>query len=137
MKAQRRLKTCDHIGLFSDNPKKLINFYVKKLGFEKEKEDLISKDTIYSIFGISLECRLIRLSAPGIKIEIFSSKDKPKRKKFKRIKGINHWGLSTGDRQIFLKKLIKRKVKIVTIKRNSHKVYFIRDPERNLIEIRD
>lgn len=131
------IKTCDHIGLFTDNPKRLIDFYTNKLGFKKEKEDLISKDIINSIFGITLECRLIRLSAVSIKIEIFSPSLKSGRQHSKRLSGVNHWGLSTGNREMFRKKLIKHKVKIITVERNSHKVYFIKDPQNNLIEIRD
>lgn len=137
MKGNKNNKSCDHIGLFSRHPKKLINFYVEKLGFKVEKQDIVSKAIINSIFGIDLECRLTRLSLGRIKIEIFSPSFSPKRTKFSKLEGINHWGFSTGDRRRFCQKLIKDKVKIITIERNSHKVYFIKDPQDNLIEIRD
>jgi len=83
---------CDHIGLFTNNPERLIKFYTEKLEFKKEKDDTLSESITKPIFNISVDCRLIRLKdANGAKIEIFQpiAITLPERKE--NLSGYNHW----------------------------------------------
>lgn len=51
--------------------------------------------------------------------------------------GYNHWGLRVNNRVAFCRSLKKKRVKVIEITRNNRKVYFIKDPDGNLIEMRD
>jgi catechol 2,3-dioxygenase-like lactoylglutathione lyase family enzyme len=131
------LKTCDHIGIFTTHYKRMVDFYMNKLGFNKEKEELLSKTIMKSIFGISSDCKFVRMAAGDIKIEIFSPINKTFRRKFDHTGGYNHWALCVGKREKFLQILKREKVKILEVKRNDHSVYFIHDPDGSKIEIKE
>ncbi|MGB8656595.1 MAG: VOC family protein [Candidatus Zixiibacteriota bacterium] len=127
---------CDHIGIFTDNCKRLVDFYIKKLGFKKEKEEILSESLMKSVFQITSDCKLLRLVLGSTKIEIFC----PKSVRLKRIKGgvgYNHWGLCVEDSEKFCKRIKRKKVRVTEVKRNGHSVYFVHDPDGNRIEIRD
>ena len=128
---------CDHLGIFTQDPERLIRFYTQKMGFDREKDSLIPRSVIEPIFGIADDCRLIRLALKNLKLELFSPLKASLKKPCNRTAGYNHFGLSTGSRDDFCRKLRRKKVKIIAVKRNSHKVYFVKDPDGNLIEIRD
>ncbi|MCK4251524.1 VOC family protein [candidate division WOR-3 bacterium] len=130
-------KACDHIGIFTNDSKKLEDFYIKALGFKKEKESILSKQIVKSIFGTSSDCKFIKLVSGNMMIEIFEPISSRLRKKFNNIVGLNHWGYCVGDRKKFVKKLRQKKVNIIEIKRNDHIIYFITDPDGNRIEIRE
>jgi catechol 2,3-dioxygenase-like lactoylglutathione lyase family enzyme len=134
---QKIFKTCDHIGIFTNDYKRLVDFYIKKLGFEKEKEEILSKTIMKSIFGIFSDCKFVRMASGDIKIEIFSPINKTSRRKFDHTDGYNHWALCVGKREKFLQILKRKKVKILEVKRNNHLVYFIHDPDGNKIEIKE
>jgi len=42
-----------------------------------------------------------------------------------------------GNREAFVQKMKEKGVAIIEVQRNDHLVYFIKDPDGNLIEIRD
>jgi catechol 2,3-dioxygenase-like lactoylglutathione lyase family enzyme len=129
-------KKCDHIGIFTTHYKRMVDFYMNKLGFNKEKEELLSKTIMKSIFGIFSDCKFVRMASGDIKIEIFSPINKTSRRKLDHTGGYNHWALCVGKREKFLRILKRKKVKILEVKRNDHSVYFIHDPDRNKIEIK-
>jgi len=131
---ERILNTFDHIGIFTDNYKRLVDFYVKKLGFEKEKEELLSKSLMKPIFGIALDCKFVRLTSGSVKLEIFSSTTPTLKRRFNHVVGYNHWALSIVNIGRFFQKLKRKKVNILEVKRNDHSVYFINDPDGNKIE---
>ena len=127
---------CDHIGIFTTNYKRLVDFYVGKLGFRKEKQDVLPRTIVQPIFGLAGDCDVVRLESGGFKIEIFQPR--PARlKKRTGIFGCDHWGFCVGDRKRFCQRLKRKKVKVIEVKRNSHIVYFAQDPDGNRIEIRD
>lgn len=134
---ERILNTFDHIGIFTNNYKRLVDFYVKNLGFEKEKEELLSKSLMKPIFGIASACKFVRIASGNVKIEIFSPIDLTPKKRFSQEAGYNHWALCIADRDKYFQKLKRRKVKILEVKRNDHSVYFITDLDGNKIEIKE
>ena len=137
--------TCDHIGIFTSNAKRLVSFYKKKLDFkEQRKKEVLPKSLIKLIFGISSECNFIKLvpssvkkeKRPGVIVEIFEPTSKRFKKKTSDITGLNHWGYRVGDREKYCRKLKKKKIKVIEVKRGDHRAYFIKDPDGNRIEIR-
>jgi catechol 2,3-dioxygenase-like lactoylglutathione lyase family enzyme len=134
---QRIPNTFDHIGIFTYQYKKLVDFYIKKLGFEKEKEEILSKSIMEPIFGIKSDCKFGRLSLGDMKIEIFSPIKATSRKRYNHAIGYNHWALCVTEREKFFQKLKRRKVKILEVKRNDHSVFFLNDPDGNKIEIKE
>ena len=128
---------CDHIGIFTNDSRKLLNFYIKKLGFRKEKESILPKSIVKSIFGISCDCKLIKLASGNMMIEIFEPVSFRMRKRIKSSIGYNHWGYCVANRKKFIQKLKQKKVNVIEVKRNDHIVYFITDPDENRIEIRE
>ena len=127
---------CDHIGIFTNNPGKLVKFYTDKLGFTKEKEDMLSRSIMESIFGVLADCSLIRLGLGNVKIEIFAPVSVMENK-IDNIFGYNHWGFVVPDRNKFLDELKNSGVDIIEVKRDGRSVYFIKDPDGNRIEIRE
>jgi hypothetical protein len=100
----RIAEMCDHLGIFTNNYKRLVDFYIKKLGFKKEKEEILSGSLMRSVFQITSDCELVRLAVGNAKIEIF----RPKSVRLKRIKGgvgYNHWGFCVEDVEAFCKKI--------------------------------
>jgi catechol 2,3-dioxygenase-like lactoylglutathione lyase family enzyme len=141
-----RAGSCDHVGLFSNDAARLARFYCGHLGFSIEKEDILPTSIMKPIFGLADSCRLVKLTAggtgrrdssPPLKIEIFQ----PLRTRLSRrrngIVGFNHGSFSVGDRIKFVQGLRSGDVPIIEVRRNGHRVFFIRDPDGNRIEIRD
>jgi len=128
---------CDHIGMFTNNSKRLVDFYTKNLGFKKGKTTILSKSIIKPLFGIPTDCKFIKLVSEDVMIEIFEPILIRGRKRINNIIGYNHWGYWVGDRIKFVQKLKRKKVRVIKVKRDSHSVYFITDPDGNRIEIRD
>jgi catechol 2,3-dioxygenase-like lactoylglutathione lyase family enzyme len=139
---------CDHIGILTNNASKLADFYIHKLGFKKEKQEILPASLAKPIFGISSDCQFIRLASAkidsarsslrskGIKIEIFQPRSLCFSDKL-MVRGYNHWGFCVNDKKKFCQELKRKKVRIIEAKRNGHSVYFIKDPDGNRIEIRD
>ena len=130
-------KACDHIGLFTNDSKRLEDFYIKVLGFKKEKESILSKQIVKSIFGTCRDCKFIKLVSGNMMIEIFEPVSSRLRKKFNNIVGLNHWGYCVANKEKFIQKIRRKKANIIEVKRNGQSVYFVTDPDANRIEIRE
>jgi len=130
-------KSCDHIGIITNNYRKLVSFYTEKLEFRVEREEKLSKSVMRSVFGLASEGEFIRLVAGNAKIEIFRTIGGCLRKNDNRNCGYNHWAMHVGDQNSFLRELRRKGVRIIQIKRNDHSVYFMKDPDGNRIEIKD
>ena len=135
MKAQKK-NSCDHIGLFTANARRLVSFYTRKLGFQKTKEQILSRDLSRAIFGVAADCRFLRLMGGEAMIEIFEPMRGRVAKRRNNAAGINHFGLLVTDRDAFLRRLRERKVPVLEIDRNGRSTHFISDPDGNRIEIR-
>lgn len=127
---------CDHVGLFTTNAGRLVNFYTRKLGFQKTKEQTLPRDVTRAIFGVAADCRFLRLMGGEAMIEIFEPLRGRVTKRRNNAAGINHFGLLVTDRDAFLRRLRERKVPVLEIDRNGRSTHFISDPDGNRIEIR-
>jgi catechol 2,3-dioxygenase-like lactoylglutathione lyase family enzyme len=128
---------CHHIALLTNNLKRLVHFYVKKLGFRKEKESSAPKRVMGPAFGLYKDCRLAKLRRGRIRLEIISlSSGRFKPRARDRI-GYSHWAYGVKNRTKFCKDLQKKKVNIIKIKRNGNFVFFLKDPDGNRIEIQE
>jgi catechol 2,3-dioxygenase-like lactoylglutathione lyase family enzyme len=130
-------KSIDHIGIITSNYRRLVNFYSRKLGFKVMKEEKLSASVMRSVFGLASEGAFTRLVSGNARIEIFRITSGVLKNKTNATIGYHHWAMHVGDKSRFVNKLIKKGVRIIHIKRNSHVVYFIQDPDGNRIEIKD
>jgi len=134
MKSNHR---CDHIGLYTNHSKKLVDFYTKKLAFKKIKEEKLERSIFEQIFGIAVDCHFIRLMSDSVMLEIFQPIARRARECIRNNVGINHWGYCVDNRELFVRRLRKQRVPVIEIKRKDHLVYFVADPDGNRIEIRE
>ena len=136
---------CDHIGFFTNDSARLVGFYRDKLGFSVEKEELLPPSVMRPVFGLPHPCRLIKLTAPAaklseqppLKVEIFHPVGLRLPRRRNGIVGCNHFSFTVKDKVRFLRKLRTRDVPVIEVRRNSHSVFFIKDPDGNRIEVRD
>lgn len=135
MKDEIRL---NHVGIFTTHHKRLLNFYFSALGFKKEYQALLPSEVMRPVFGMPRECHMVKLVRDDIALEIFWLSDYKLKRAGGWVSGYNHFGLEVKNRERFLKQLgAKLRVKIIKVDRSGHFVYFIRDPEGNLIEIKE
>jgi catechol 2,3-dioxygenase-like lactoylglutathione lyase family enzyme len=114
----------------------MIQFYVGKLGFEMEKDETLPPSIAERIFHISSGLRFVRLICNDVKVELFEPLQERYGERSDLCHGYHHWGFVTGDREAFSERLKREGVDVVELDRDGHMVYFARDPDSNLIEIR-
>lgn len=125
-----------HIGVFTNNPRELAQFYTEKLGFKKEGTKIVPENLMKGIFDILRSCKLTKLKYGQIVIEIISPQDNNKLKqKENDITGYNHWSLGVEDKEVFCQELINKGVSVMRIENKGRFVCFVKDPDGNLIEI--
>jgi catechol 2,3-dioxygenase-like lactoylglutathione lyase family enzyme len=124
-----------HIGLFSQYPEELVEFYTGKLGFERIDSKTISKEWMTRIFGLPEMTQMIKLRAGPLVIEVFSSPKIRTEGHGTRFAGYNHWGLGVVNKEAFVQELERKGVPVLKLEGKGRFVYFIKDPEDNLIEI--
>ncbi len=127
---------CDHIGIFTKDAERVIKFYKTILGFKLVSSERLQSDIVKEIFKINSSCCFYRLKFEEFILEIFEPHKKTKVDKKGNLFGIHHFGFKVIDRERFIGYLKKKRIKVITIKRDNHKVYFIKDPDGNMIEIR-
>ncbi len=128
---------CNHIGLFSQNPEILVPFYTDKLGFKHQESKSISKEWMTQIFGLSAECQLIKLRFGSAVVEIFVPQSGELGSKITPSAGYNHLGLVVEDKELYVLKLESNGVQVLKLKGTGRFIYFIKDPEGNLIEVNE
>jgi catechol 2,3-dioxygenase-like lactoylglutathione lyase family enzyme len=126
---------CHHFGILARNPKKLKEFYIKKLGFEEGETRLLPADLVNQIFSIPSPCYLTKLKRDSLVLELFSLTDMDTENRKSVTAGYNHWGLGVEDKERFVEDLKQNGVLVMEIEHSSRKIYFVKDPEGNLIEI--
>lgn len=127
--------SCDHIGLFTQNPGILVPFYTDKLGFVYLGTKSISKEWMRRIFGVPAECKLIKLSYDTAVVEIFVPQSGKLEAMIRPARGYNHWGLGVDDKESFVRELERRGVSVLKLEGSGRFIYFVKDPEGNLVEI--
>lgn len=126
---------CHHFGILARNPEKLEEFYVKFLGFEEGETRLLPAELVNKIFGIPSPSYLTKLRRDSAILEIFSLTDLRASARDKTASGYNHWGLRVEDKERFVKDLKHKGVPVMEIEHSGRMIYFVEDPEGNLIEI--
>ncbi len=128
----------NHIGIFTAHPKRLLNFYTCALGFTTSQEAVLPKRIVYGIFKLRKECTMVKLFKDAVCLEVFWLKEYKLKPNIKGAIGYNHFGLGVENRDAWLMRLIREfKVEVTKIKRGDHYNYFIRDPDKNIIEIKE
>lgn len=128
---------CHHIGLFTGNPEKILPFYTEKMGFEQHETKIVSKEWMTRIFGMPAACRLIKMRLGSAVLEIFVPEDGGEKLAPRSFPapGYNHWALSVKDKRGFVRGLERKGVSVLKLEGTGRFIYFVKDPEGNLIEI--
>jgi catechol 2,3-dioxygenase-like lactoylglutathione lyase family enzyme len=126
---------CHHFGILSKNPEKLKKFYTESLGFEEGETRLLPADLVDQIFSIFSPCYLTKLKRGSVLLEIFSLTDLQTHEREWTTVGYNHWGMGVEDKERFVQDLKQKNVPVMEIEHSGRMIYFIKDPEGNLIEI--
>jgi catechol 2,3-dioxygenase-like lactoylglutathione lyase family enzyme len=126
---------CHHFGILARNPDKLKEFYVKYLGFKEGEARLLPADLVDQIFSIPSPCYLTKLSRGSLVLEVFSLTNIDTQERKSATVGYNHWGMGVEDKGQFVKDLKQNGVPVIEIQHSDRMIYFIKDPEGNLIEI--
>lgn len=127
--------TCHHLGIFTNDPQSLVKFYKEKLGFEEGETKLVARDLMDQIFGIPSPCTLTKLKLGQSVLEIISPQDLNLKSRESDFSGYNHWALEVVDKEKFCQELRQKGVTVLEVEREGRKIFFIKDPEANLIEI--
>ena len=128
-------KTCNHIGLFAENPASLIDFYVDTLGFERGEVRDVSAELMRPIFGLDADAVMTKLLYGEVTIEVFDFPGIAPDTRSDRTPGLNHWGLNVEDKAAFCDAAEARGAEIIRVPRGDRFILFIRDPEGNRIEV--
>lgn len=128
------LATSNHIGLITRRPEAIINFYTSVLGFEQGESRTLSRDMMEAIFDIQAEGKMTKLQFGKVVLEVFSCEGKLKDKDVYGC-GYNHWGLSVDDKEAYINDKEAAGAFISRIKYKDRFIYFIKDPDGNLIEV--
>ena len=126
---------CHHFGILARNPEKLKEFYIEKLGFEEGETRLLPADLVDQIFSIPSACYLIKLKRGSLVLELFSLTEMETEEKKSATSGYNHWGLGVENKERFVEDLKQLDVSVMEIQHSGRTIYFVKDPEGNLIEI--
>ena len=124
-----------HIALLTNNPRKLVNFYTKKLDFKIEKTSLAPAEVIEPIFGIKKPGILVMLAKKSIRLEIISLKSHSFKPTACNRAGYSHWAYGVKNKESFCKHL--KGVTVIKVQKAKRYIYFIKDPDANLIEIQE
>jgi catechol 2,3-dioxygenase-like lactoylglutathione lyase family enzyme len=126
---------CHHFGILTRNPEQLKEFYVRFLGFVEGETRLLPAELVNKIFRIPSPCYLTKLSRDSAHLEIFFLTDVEAGERKRAAVGYNHWGMGVEDKERFVNELKLLGAPVMEIEHSGHMIYFVEDPEGNLIEI--
>jgi len=112
-------------------------FYSEILGLPHLQTSSLSPQISEALFGEKLPAQMETFGVEGGVIEIFYLEGKFQVNLDPRRPGINHFALEVNDRKEFCRQMEQWGVEAITLNRNGHLVYFLKDPDGILIEIRD
>ena len=118
-----------HIALNYTNKKQANSFFKEILGLALIKNFNVSKKLAKQIFNISEEVKVFVYGNDNIKFEIFITKQK-------QLHIFNHVCIKIDDKNEFINRCNKYKLKPYYVKKEDKKLLFIRDHSKNLYEIK-
>jgi catechol 2,3-dioxygenase-like lactoylglutathione lyase family enzyme len=122
----------NHIGLYNSSLSHSEKFYRQLLGLENIYQFQISKDLAKNIFGLENDYQVVIYGNSQLRMEIFIGEGQ------KQITPtINHICLNVENMVNFLEKCREMEVEINTVKRNDREIFFIKDYDGNLFEIKE
>lgn len=126
-----------HIGIVCSDIKKSEQFYTEYFGLKRARETTVPSAETNKIFGINSAAHIIALSAEnGSEIELFEFPDAKPPKPSQG--GISHLALFVGNRREYHDRLKAKGIDTIFIDRGEGRyVYFVKDPDGNLIELRE
>ncbi|MFC1571255.1 VOC family protein [Candidatus Margulisiibacteriota bacterium] len=125
-----------HIGLTCSDIKISEKFYIENFGLEKTKEVSVPARLMMEIFGIDSLAKMVYLKAGNSMIELF---DFPEAKDLKPAMGnISHMALSVENRKEVFERMKSNGLKTILVDKGEGQfVYFVKDPDGVLIELKD
>ena len=125
-----------HIGIVYNNFQKAVEFY-RNIGINQVGEFTISKDIASKLSLGKSEYKVKVLKKDNILIEVFHIK-KPRTAALKsKVKtGLHHFAIQVADKKKFIRRVRAKQIKVISLKRKTKTVYFLKDPEGNLIEVK-
>lgn len=128
-----------HVGLVCSDLEKSVKFYTENFGLPKIREAELPASEMKILFGVPLRAKVISLKAEGQIIELFNFYDRPAPSLNPAGNlGISHFALLVGPRKEFAEKLKAKGVELIYLDRGGGQaVYFARDPDGILIELRE
>ena len=126
-----------HVGLFAAEPEVLVRFYTEKMNFVEAGRRVIPQSMMQPIFGLEVDCEMIKLRLDDTTLEIFAPLENRLERKREGIAGYNHWGITVADKEDYCLRLERSGVTIIKAEKDGRQIYFIKDPEGNLIEVFD
>lgn len=127
-----------HIGILVQDLNRSGRFYSQIMGFEKGYEHQIPAEIIGHIFGQNTACRVAVYRRDDVTLELFQPDRKiTVRRQDSLQPGVNHFGLKVADMTTFYLGAKAKGAQVIEVPRGDHCVYFIRDPDGVLIEIKE
>ena len=127
-----------HAGIFTNHPRRMLNFYTKVLRLKKINQTILPKTIVKKVFQVNQDFYLAKLSLEDSFLEIFWPVKKKIKNIGKIITGFHHICIVVSNKKRFCDRIEKKyRVKVIRIGRGSYFVYFIKDPDGNFIEVRE
>lgn len=121
-----------HTGLVATKEENADTFYRDLLGLTKNDPRILSANLVKAIFNIDAEIKLVNYTKGDVHFEIFIY---PVKKETPQV--IEHACLEVENRDAFLKKCKDLHVKILEIQKDQKTLFFIRDFDDHLFEIKE
>jgi catechol 2,3-dioxygenase-like lactoylglutathione lyase family enzyme len=121
-----------HVALVCRSEERADQFFGNLLGLKKSEPKILSLALSEAIFQVSSELKMVSYSNDHVYFEIFidrqaQSKGRP----------IEHVCLEVQDLPAFLQKCHRLNVEILQIPKDDYLLYFIRDFDNNLFELKE
>lgn len=127
-----------HVGLWVKDLARAGRFYQQVMGFEKQYGYHAPTDMVRQIFGRDTACDVAVYRREEVTLELFHPDQKmADSEAIPLIPAINHFALKVPDKRAFCREAQGKGAQVIEVTREAHCVYFIRDPEGILIEIKD
>jgi catechol 2,3-dioxygenase-like lactoylglutathione lyase family enzyme len=126
----------EHVGITCSNLVESQRFYQENFGLEKTGEMKVSAERIKAIFGLDSSATIVFLKAGEARLELFEF---PEAKSLKPVlETISHISLKVDSRQKTYEKIKNMGGETILIdKHDGDFIYFVKDPDGGLIELKD